>query len=324
MSQYTIALDAMGGDHAPGAVVEGVALALSQTDAVFGVSTKFLLIGQQEALDAEITKHALPLDRVTVLHAPEVIENHETPTHAVRRKKDSSMMVGLRAVRDGQAHAFISAGSTGALLAGATVIIGRKPGIERPALGTLLPNRKGHTFLIDCGANIDAKPSYLVQFAQMGSDYTAKTLGIARPRVGLINIGAEEEKGNQLCKEAFPLLAASGLNFVGNVEAREVPAGAVDVAVCDAFVGNVLLKYTEGLALGLMGMVKDQLMADPISKFGALLSKRAYMRLKNTFDYENVGGAPFLGLKALVVKAHGSSGPRAICAAIHQCTQYLA
>ncbi|MCL2420589.1 MAG: phosphate acyltransferase PlsX [Defluviitaleaceae bacterium] len=316
----TIAVDAMGGDNAPEATVKGAALAAIE------LGVHILLVGRQDAIETELAKVNAPAGALSVLHAPDVIETHEVPTTAIRRKKESSLIVGLKAVKEGQAAAFVSAGSTGALLTGATVFIGRSEGIERPALGALLPNRNSFTFLVDCGANVDCKPAYLAQFAQMGSAYMTKARGIKNPRVGLINIGAEAEKGNALVKEAYGLLEEAakqyGFNFIGNVEARDVPLGAVDVAVCDAFVGNVVLKYTEGLAKGLMGMVKDELMADPVSKIGALLAKGAFGRIKKRLDYDDIGGAPFLGLKNLVVKAHGSSNERAICGAIRQCVLF--
>ena len=318
----TIAVDAMGGDNAPVIIVKGAALAAAQ------LGVKVLLVGRQDAIEAELAKAEaevnVPKGAVSILHAPDVIETHEVPTVAVRRKKESSLIVGLKAVKDGQADAFVSAGSTGALLTGATLVIGRQTGIDRPALGVLLPNRKSHTFLVDCGANVDCKPGYLVQFAQMGSTYMKQVMGIQSPKIGLVNIGTEEEKGNTLVKEAYQLLKEQkDINFAGNVEARDIPLGAVDVAVCDAFVGNVILKYTEGLAMGLLGMVKDELMADPISKAGAFLAKGAFKRLKGRLNYDEVGGAPFLGLNNLVVKAHGSSNEAAICGAIKQCVLFL-
>ena len=318
MNPIVIALDAMGGDNAPVAIVQGAALAVAE------MPVNILLVGREEVIHAELAKLTTPHDqRISVLHAPDVIETHEVPTTAIRRKRDSSLVVGLKAVSGGQAAAFVSAGSTGALLTGATVKVGRAPGIERPALGALLPCRDGFTFLVDCGANVDCKPFYLLQFAQMGSAYMTKALGIDKPKVGLINIGAEKEKGNMLVKEAYELLENSDLNFVGNVEARDVPLGAVDVAVCDAFVGNVVLKYTEGMAKGLLGMVKDELMADPVSKMGALLAKGAFKRIKKRLDYDEIGGAPFLGLNALVVKAHGSANAKAIKGAIRQCVKFI-
>jgi len=231
--------------------------------------------------------------------------------------------VGLKHVKEGHADGFVSAGSTGALLTGATVIIGRKPGVERPALGTLLPNAKGGlTLLLDSGANMDAKPSYYLQFAQMGSEYMQKSMGIQNPKVGLVNVGTEEEKGNEAVKEAYALLKAADLNFVGNVEGREIPSGEIDVAVCDGFVGNVALKLTEGLSKSLMGMIKEELKSGLLSKIGAFLSMGAFRKLKKRFDYREVGGAPFLGLNALVIKAHGSSDALAIKNAIGQCIRF--
>ena len=326
-----IALDAMGGDHAPDAVVAGAVSAVCEIK-----DCRIILVGPQdvievklkEAIEAELklnSKAEIPPGAISIIHAPDIIEADEVPTTAIRRKKESSVVVGLKAVKEGEANAFVSAGSTGALLTAATVYVGRAPGIERPALGVMLPHRSGFTFLIDCGANVDCKPVYLAQFAQMGADYVKQALGINNPRVGLVNIGTEREKGNLLVKEAYGLIEGAAksdggqFNFTGNIEARDIPLGAADVAVCDAFVGNIILKYTEGLAKGLMGMVKDELMADPLSKFGALISKGAFNRIKKRLDYDDIGGAPFLGLKNLVVKAHGSSNARAIKGAIKQC-----
>ena len=315
-----IAVDAMGGDNAPEAAVQGAALAAAE------MGIQILLVGRQEVIETELAKISIPTGALSVLHAPDVIEPHEVPTIAIRRKKESSLIVGLKAVKEGQAAAFVSAGSTGALLAAATVVIGRAKGMERPALGALLPLRNGFTLLVDCGANVDCKPIYLTQFAQMGSAYMTKARGITSPRIGLVNIGAEQEKGNALVKETYSLLQEMAerdeINFIGNIEARDIPLGAADVVVCDGFVGNVILKYTEGLAKGLMGMVKDELMADPVSKAGALLAKGAFNRLKKRLDYDEIGGAPFLGLKSLVVKAHGSSNAKAICGAIKQCVLF--
>jgi len=311
-----IALDAMGGDNAPKAIVEGAALAAKE----FGVH--ILLVGRTKDIEREISQVSSPANAFTIVEAPDIIETHEKPTSAVRRKKQSSMMVGLKTVKEGRASAFVSAGSTGALLTAATVVVGRSEGIERPALGVLIPRQEGFTFLLDCGANVDCKPSYLEQFARLGSDYVSQVLNIQSPRVGLINVGAEQEKGNMLTKEAYSLLEQSGLNFTGNVEARDIPLGAVDVAVCDAFVGNIVLKYTEGLAKGILGIIKTELMADPLSKVGALLAKGAFKRIKQRFNYDDIGGAAFLGLNNLVVKAHGSSNAAAICGAVRQCIKY--
>jgi glycerol-3-phosphate acyltransferase PlsX len=318
----------MGGDNAPSAIVSAAAIAAAD------LGVHIILVGQEDVIKAELAKPELAKinkgkagGEISIIHAPDIIGTDESPTTAIRRKKESSIVVGVKAVKEGRASAFVSAGSTGALLTAATVHVGRKQGIERPALAALLPNRSGHTLLVDCGANVDCKPNYLLQFAQMGSEYMSRARGIKNPKIGLVNIGTEAEKGNALVKEVYGLLEEAkkqgALNFVGNIEAREVPMGAVDVAVCDAFVGNVILKHTEGLAKSILGIIKEELMADPLSKVGALVAKGAFGRIKKRFDYDEIGGAPFLGLKNLVVKAHGSSNERAIFGAIRQCVLYI-
>jgi glycerol-3-phosphate acyltransferase PlsX len=317
MKPITVAIDAMGGDHAPGSIVEGAVRAV-----LVYPDVQLLLVGREDEINACLSRYT-PQDRISVLHASEVIDMNEVPTTAIKRKKDSSMVVGMKSVKEGKAGGFVSAGNTGALLTGATLIIGRSEGIERPALGTMLPNRRGFTLLIDSGANMDAKPSYLLQFAQMGSDYFRKIMGVASPKVGLVNVGAEKEKGNALSKETYVLLEqAENINFTGNVEARDIPAGAVDVAVCDGFIGNVVLKYTEGLSSAILGIIKEELTAQTITKIGALLAKPAFKNIKKRFDYREIGGAPFLGLKSLVVKAHGSSDAVAIRHAIKRCIEF--
>ena len=314
----TIAVDAMGGDHAPAAICAGAADALKQP------GFRLLLVGREGPIRKELDNLDYDADRVDVLDAPEVILTDEPPTAAIKQKKNSSIVLALHLVRDRKADAFVSAGNTGALLTGAALILGRIAGIERPALGTLLPNATGHTFLIDSGANVDVKPAYLLQFAKMGAAYMEHTMGIKNPRVGLLNIGAEREKGNALTKEAYSLLEAGCRNFIGNVEARDIPDAAADVVVCDGFEGNILLKYSEGLAGGIMRILQRELTVSPVRKIGAWLARGAFAGLKKTFDYAEVGGAPFLGLNALVVKAHGSSNARAITAAIEQCRLFAA
>lgn len=311
-----IAVDAMGGDHAPAEIVKGSVLALSNKDMP---NVQIKLFGPEDVVGAELTKHDYDKARIELIHAPEIITMDESPTSAVRNKKDSSMMMAMYAVKEGQADALISAGNSGALLAGSTSIIKRIKGIERPALGTPLPNAKGITFLLDSGANMDCKPNYLVQFAKMGSIYMEYVHKKKNPRVALVNVGAEREKGNALTKEVYTLLEQEkSINFIGNIEGRDIPRGECDVAVCDAFVGNVILKYTEGMAGSLMGLIKEELMSTTISKMGALLAKGAFGNIKKRFDYAEVGGAPFLGLKKIVIKAHGSSDHRAIRSAIYQ------
>ena len=312
----TIAIDAMGCDLGPSVVVDGALQASEIYPAV-----NLVLVGQEDVIRNMLSKHKVN-SQISILHAPEVITPDEVPTAAIRQKKDSSLVMGLKTVKDGRASGFVSAGSTGALLTGATVIIGRKKGIERPALGTPIPTRKGFTLLADCGANMDCKPSYLVQFGRVGAEYMQKALGVINPKVGLINVGTEDEKGNAAAKEAYGLFAGSGLNFVGNIEGRDIPDGVVDVAVCDGFTGNILLKFMEGLAKSMMGMIKEELMSSTISKMGALLAKGAFGNIKKRFDYREVGGAPFLGLTSLVIKAHGSSDALAMKNAIIKCIEF--
>lgn len=312
MAKLVVAVDAMGGDLGPEAAVEGAVRAARENPAL-----EIVLAGPEDELGAILARHGAS-SAVSVRHAPDVIRPDESPTLAFRRKKESSMVVALNLVKEGAARAFVSAGSTGAVLTGATILLGRRSGIERPALGTLLPNaKKGHTLLVDSGANMDCKPQYLLQFAMLGSEFLQKTRG-RNPRVGLVNVGQEDGKGNALSKEAFALLKESGLNFVGNIEGRDIPSGAVDVAVCDGFTGNVALKLVEGTAKAMTGLLKEELMSGSLSKIGAALSRGAFKRLRARFDYREVGGAPFLGLNHLVIKAHGSSDSLAFKNAILQ------
>lgn len=317
MDKIVICVDAMGGDNAPVEIVKGAVESLVDS------RLHIILAGQESILETELKKYDIPRDRIEIAHADEVIGTDEVPTVAIKRKKNSSIVVGLNLVKQKGAHAFVSAGNTGALLTGATVILGRISGIERPALATLLPNVKGFSFLIDSGANVDCKPSYLVQFAKMGSIYMENVLGVQNPSVGLVNIGVEKEKGNALTKEAYGLLVDSGLNFIGNIEARDIPLSGASIIVCDGFVGNVILKYSEGFTKGLMGMLKEELTAAAASQTGGPVSKDALINLKKRFDYDEIGGAPFLGLKALVVKAHGSSNAKAVKGAVNQCISFV-
>ncbi len=314
-----IAIDAMGGDNAPAEIIKG-AVEASKT-----VKYKLALVGKEDVIYSELKKYDCDKSKIQVVNATEVIENCDTPTDAIKHKKDSSMVVGMNMVRSGDAKAFVSAGNTGALLTGATVIVGRIKGVQRPALGTMLPTEKGHTLMLDAGANVDAKPEYLVQYAKMGSAYYENVVGKKNPSVGLVNIGAEREKGNALSKEAYALLEqAQGINFVGNTEARDITSGDTDIIVCDAFVGNVILKFMEGFGKSILRIIKKELMSGTMSKLGALMASGAFKRLKkNYFEYDNIGGAPFLGLKGLVVKAHGSSNAGAVIGAIKQCEKFI-
>ncbi|NLK20976.1 MAG: phosphate acyltransferase PlsX [Epulopiscium sp.] len=311
-----IAIDAMGGDNAPFEIVKGSIEAVNQKD------IEIILVGDESKIARELKSYSYDPSKLSIVHASEVIDMEEAPVIAIRKKKDSSMVVGLNLLKDKKADAFISAGSTGALLAGGTFLVGRIKGVERPALAPLIPNKTGFSLLIDCGANMDSKPSYLSQFAQMGSIYMENIMGVSNPKVGLINVGVEKEKGNQLTKEAYSLMEELDINFMGNIEARDIPYGRADVIVCDAFTGNIILKYTEGFGLSLFDIIKEELMGSTLSKIGALLSKSAFKRIKHRFDYTEYGGAPMLGLQGLVIKAHGSSNSKAIFSAICQGIQF--
>ncbi|TCK98314.1 phosphate:acyl-[acyl carrier protein] acyltransferase [Natranaerovirga hydrolytica] len=312
-----IALDAMGGDNAPQAMVKGALDALDHSKDI-----KIFLVGKKELINKELEQYTYDKTRLEIVHANEVIDTDESPVMAIRKKKDSSLVQGLQLVKDKKVEAFVSSGNTGAVLAGGTFIVGRIKGIDRPALAPLIPTKKGVSLLIDCGANVDAKPSYLVQFAKMGSIYMENVLGIEQPKIGLINIGEEETKGNTLTKETYPLLKEEPIHFVGNVEAREIPSGKADVLVCDAFVGNILLKYTEGLGLTLFGFVKEAIMTNMKSKIGGVLLKKPLKAMAKRFDYTEYGGAPLLGLEGLVVKAHGSADAKVIKNTILQCKKF--
>ena len=313
-----VAVDAMGGDNAPVEIVKGVVDAVLANDHV-----KVYLTGQEELVRRELEKYTYPADRIEVVNATEVIETAEPPVMAIRRKKDSSIVKALNLVKDGTCDAFVSAGSTGATLVGGQVIVGRIKGVERPPLAPLIPTEKGCALLIDCGANVDARPSHLIQFAKMGSVYMESVMGISNPRVGIVNIGAEEEKGNALVKETYPLLKnCPDIHFIGSVEARDIPAGAADVIVCEAFVGNVILKMYEGVGRSLIHKVKEGMMTSLRSKIGALLVKPALKETLKAFDLEQYGGAPLLGLKGLVVKTHGSSKAVEIKNSILQCITF--
>ena len=314
-----IAVDVFGGDNAPQATIEGSLQALQRF-----ADVELLLFGDEETMRQALSAYPqAEQSRITLRHCTQVISCEESPTAAIRTKKDSSMVKGLEAVRDGEAVCLVSAGSTGALLAGATLIVRRLKGVKRPALGMAIPNQKGGaTLLMDCGANTDCKPSYLMQFAVMASAYMEGVLGVQEPRIGLLNNGAEAEKGNALTKAAYPLLAGAPIHFAGNCEAREILSGDFDGVICDGFDGNVVLKYTEGLAEVLMQMLKRELLADTRSKLGAALAKPAFRRFKRIMDYTEYGGAPLLGVAGGVIKAHGSSNAKAICAAIGQARQF--
>ncbi len=317
--EYRIALDAMGGDNAPDAVVSGALMALRKYSDV-----RVLLFGPEARL-RQMTQGAGDVSaRLEIIDAPDVVDMHEPPMLAVRRKTESSLVKAMLAVKNGQADAIVTAGPTGAVLAGGFFRIGRIPGVERPALAPLVPGRKKPFLLVDGGANTDCQPEYLEQFGLMGSIYMQQVMGVPDPIVCLANIGEEPEKGDLLTKAAHKRMAEqTSYHFGGNVEAREFSSGQADVVVADGFVGNIILKYTEGLASALMGMLKDTMMSTARSKIGALLLKPALREFKKVMDYEEHGGAPLLGIRGAMIKAHGSSSAPAIMNAIRQARTML-
>ena len=314
-----VVVDVMGGDNAPTEPVKAAAAAVEERSDI-----EVILTGNKDVIEKELEKYtSAPRERIHIVPTTEVIETAEPPVMAIRKKKDSSIVVGLNMVKKQEADAFVSSGSSGAVLVGGQVIVGRSKGVERPPLAPLIPTAEGVSLLVDCGANVDARSSHLVQFAKMGSIYMEHIVGIKNPRVAIVNNGAEEEKGNALVKETFPLLkACKGINFIGSIEARDIPSGYADVIVCEAFVGNVILKLYEGLAATLMSKIKGGMMKNTRSKMGALLIKPALKETLKEFDTTKHGGAPLLGLKGLVVKTHGSASSVEIKNAIFQCVDF--
>lgn len=311
-----IVLDAAGGDNAPVEIIKGAYEALKKKE-----NLHIIFAGPEETVRTIAESYPdMPRERVSYLNATEQIEMAEPPVMAIRHKKDSSIVKGLTLVKEGHADAFISAGSTGAVLVGGQLIVGKLPGVKRAPLAPLVPTTKGVSLLIDCGANVDARPEHLLSFAKMGSIYMEYVLKKKNPTVGLLSIGTEEEKGNALVKQTLPLLkGCSGINFIGPVEARDLPFGAADVIVTEAFAGNIALKTYEGTAKMLTSVLKESLTATPASKLGAVLAMPSLKKHLKSFDASRYGGAPLLGLRGLVVKAHGSSKAVEIKNAILQC-----
>ncbi|HLG71456.1 MAG TPA: phosphate acyltransferase PlsX [Chloroflexota bacterium] len=302
-----IALDVMGGDNAPGAVLEAARQLAQRSD------LEVVLVGPGEVVRDSGCEF---------VEASEVVTMEDKPARIHREKPDSSMRLAVLQVKEGRTDAAFSAGNTGALLAIGLFTLGRLPGIDRPALGGVFPTRDGKTLLIDAGANADVKPQYLQQFGIMGSVYMERIFGVDRPRVGLLNVGREEGKGNQLTQEAYPLLAASGINFAGNIEGKDVPEGAVDVVVCDGFTGNVIAKLSEGLAGVMGGWIREEIRKEKLAPIGALLLRPAFNRVRQRLAYADYGGcAPLFGLDGLVVKAHGRSDAAAIIYAVELAAQ---
>ena len=319
MEKIVIAIDTMGTDNGSAYFVQGIAEAMDLYD-----DLSFIVTGKEEELKTYIDQYGCDKTRIEVVDATEEITCHDAPVDAIRRKKNSSMVLALNAVKEGRAAACISGGNSGALLAGGQFLVGRAKGVKRTPLAPLIPHRYGSSLLIDCGANVDAKPENLVQFAKMGSIYMKNIEGIENPRVGIINIGAEDEKGNELVKSTIPLLReCKDINFIGSVESRDIPNGPADLLVCEAFVGNVLLKFFEGLGKMFMAEIKDTLKSSVKTKIGGAL---IYKPIKKTFKRymaDDKGGAPLLGLKGLVVKIHGNSKDTEVRSAIEQCRNFV-
>ena len=313
-----VAVDAMGGDYAPQETVKGAVQAANEQKNI-----EVLLVGEETVIRKELAQYTYDEASIKVIPATEVIETAEPPVAAIRGKKDSSLVVAMKMIKEGNADALVTAGSTGATLVGGQVVVGRIKGVERPPLAPLLPTKKGVSLLLDCGANVDARASHLVQFAKMGSVYMENVVGIKNPTVAIVNIGAEEEKGNALVKETFPLLkACEEINFIGSIEAREIPHGMADVIVCEAFVGNVIIKLYEGVGSVLISKIKEGMHSTLRSKIGGLLVKPALKETLKSFDSSEYGGAPLLGLNGLVVKSHGNSKAKEIANSIAQCVAF--
>lgn len=302
-----IILDGMGGDNAPSSIVQGAIEALPFID------HDIFILGDDTAIHEELSKYEFDSTRIRVIASTQVITNDDSPVKAVRSKLDSSMVRGINMVKDGEGDLFVSAGSTGAMMAAGLFILHRITGIDRPAIATIYPILgRGFSLLVDAGANSECRASNYLEFAAMGSIYMEKVMGVDNPRIGLVNIGIEEKKGTATIKEAYGLLSKSKLNFIGNVEAREVPNGVCDVIVTDGFVGNVILKLTEGLASSILSTVKQKMLSSTMAKMGALMMKKELKELKDEFDYSEYGGAPLLGIRGPLVKMHGSSNAKSV------------
>ncbi|MEE8835384.1 MAG: phosphate acyltransferase PlsX [Eubacteriales bacterium] len=317
-NQIRIVVDAMGGDYAPAETVKGAVDALQENSRI-----RIIFTGDEKAIRAELAKYSFPEDRTEIVGTSQVIETGEPPVSAIQSKKDSSLVVGLRLVHESKADCFVSSGSSGAVLVGGQAIVKKIRGIHRAPLAPVLPTAKGPSLLIDCGANVDPRPQHLVQFAVIGSIYMKSVCNIENPSVKLLNIGAEEEKGDELRKETYQLLkACPEIRFEGNIEARDVPYGGADVIVTDAFSGNILLKMYEGVGSVMLHELKDGLTSNLRAKIGAALALPSLKSTMKKFDITNYGGAPLLGLKGLVVKTHGNAKAKEFKNTILQCVTF--
>lgn len=313
-----IAIDAMGGDNAPAEIIKGAIEAINER-----ADIKLRLFGDKDKIETELNKYTYNKEQIGITHTTEEISCNEAPAMAIKKKKDSSLVVAIKSVKSGECDAIVSAGSSGAILVGGQVLIGKGKGVKRAPLAPLTPTAKGVSLLIDCGANVDARPEHLLQFAQMGSIYMEDVVGVKNPRVAIVNIGAEEAKGNALVKETYPLLKeCKDINFIGSIEARNIPKGDADVIVCDAFVGNVILKLYEGTASTLIKKIKGAMMSSFKTKIGALLIKKSLKEELKTLDATEYGGAPLIGLNGLVVKVHGNATSKEIGNALIQCVKF--
>lgn len=318
MPKTNIAIDCMGGDNAPEEIVKGAIQAANMNSDI-----QLKLVGIEDVVRKELSKYTYNESQVEIINATQIIETGEPPVAAIREKTDSSLVKSMKLVKEGEADGMVTAGSTGATLVGGQLLVGRIPGVKRPPLAPLIPTDKGVSLLIDCGANVDAKPMNLVQFAKIGSVYMENVMGIKNPKVAIVNIGAEEEKGNALVKETYPLLTEmKDINFVGNIEARDIPKGEADVIVCEAFVGNVILKLYEGVGGTLINKIKGALMTNIRTKLGAMLIMPSLKKTLKSFQLDEYGGAPLLGLNGLVVKTHGSSKATEVCNSVLQCVTF--
>jgi glycerol-3-phosphate acyltransferase PlsX len=307
-----IAFDAMGGDHAPKETIRGACLAIKESPEI-----EIIFVGKEDVIQKEIAS-ILPNShpRIKIHHASEIVDMGEPPAQAFRKKKNSSIHVGLNLVKSGEADAFISAGNTGAVMATATILLGKIQNVDRPAIATVLPSQKGGVICLDMGSSVDCRPNHLFQFALMGSFYSKLVLGIENPRVGLLSIGEEEDKGNALTLATYPLLKESNLNFIGNIEGKDILSNTADVIVCDGFIGNSILKFGEGVVKLFFNFFKTEFKGSILSKIGLICLTPALKRFKKRFDYEEFGGAPLLGVNKVVIIAHGKSSAKAIKNAI--------